>query len=176
MGKPRKRLAKNKNYNYDINRRKLWAKRKKMPTIECTEIAEAWDRRKSVLKNLTDMGLSYDPNKTLCIKKTKEFLGPKFKEDEMEVEEEARPSKEHVIKALEVEASKPAAKTNKLSEPDVQYCTYMIDKYGDDYKAMSRDPKNYYQDTPKQIKKKIYMFKNNTEQYEAYLQSKSEMG
>ena len=41
------------------------------------------------------------------------------------------------ITALEAEASIPAEKTNKLSEPDVLFCTYMLDKYGDDYKVRS---------------------------------------
>lgn len=35
------------------------------------EIAESWDRKKSVLKNLADMGISADPNKTIRIKTTK---------------------------------------------------------------------------------------------------------
>lgn len=39
---------------------------------------------------------------------------------------------------------------------------------------MSRDPKNHYQETTKQIKKKIIMFKNTPSQYEAYLKSKGE--
>lgn len=41
---------------------------------------------------------------------------------------------------------------------------------------MARDARNHYQETPKQIKKKINMFKNTPEQYEAYLQSKGNNG
>ena len=37
---------------------------------------------------------------------------------------------------------------------------------------MARDRKNYYQDTPKQIKKRIMTFKNIPTQYNAYLKSK----
>ncbi|WAR22551.1 NOP16-like protein [Mya arenaria] len=136
------------------------------------EIKECWDDKKSVLNNLADMGLSADPNKTLHIKSTKELITPM----EMDISEikkiNKKPVKESVVKALEQEANIPAAKTNKLSEPEVMYCTYMMDKYGDDYKAMARDPRNHYQETPKQIKKKINMFKNTGPQYAAYLKSK----
>ena len=42
------------------------------------------------------------------------------------------------------------------------------------FQAMARDPRNHYQDTPKQIKKKINHFKNSSKQYEVYLKSKGE--
>lgn len=38
---------------------------------------------------------------------------------------------------------------------------------------MARDRRNYFQDTPKQIKKKIRTFMNIPEQYNAYLASKA---
>ena len=39
---------------------------------------------------------------------------------------------------------------------------------------MARDKKNFYQDTPKQIKKKILAFQKIPELYNAYLQLKEE--
>lgn len=39
---------------------------------------------------------------------------------------------------------------------------------------MAKDPTNYYQSTPKQIKRKIAVFKSIPEQYEKYLKSKGE--
>ena len=39
---------------------------------------------------------------------------------------------------------------------------------------MARDDKNYYQDTPKQIRKKIMTFKSIPMQYKAYLKAKEE--
>ena len=39
---------------------------------------------------------------------------------------------------------------------------------------MARDDKNYYQDTPKQIRKKIMTFKSIPEQYKAYLKAKED--
>ncbi len=42
------------------------------------------------------------------------------------------------------------------------------------YQAMAKDDKNYYQDTPKQIRKKIQTFKSIPSQYNAYLKAKEE--
>ena len=42
------------------------------------------------------------------------------------------------------------------------------------FQAMARDPKNYYQDTPKQIKRKIALFKQMPEQYNKYLEDKKQ--
>ena len=39
---------------------------------------------------------------------------------------------------------------------------------------MAKDDKNYYQDTPKQIRKKIQTFKSIPSQYNAYLKAKEE--
>lgn len=175
MGKPTKRQSRKK-YNYGTDRRKQWKNSKKLPDIKCKEIKESWDKRKSVAKNLADMGLSANPNKTIHIKTAKELITPMDLDGTgKEVQQKAKPMKEHVVQMMEIDASRPAAKTNKLSEPDVLFCTYMLDKYGDDFKAMTRDPKNHYQETAKQIKKKINMFKNTASQYEAYLKSKGEI-
>ena len=35
----------------------------------------------------------------------------------------------------------------------------MMEKFGDDYKKMAKDYKNYYQDTPAQLRKRIGQFK-----------------
>jgi hypothetical protein len=48
----------------------------------------------------------------------------------------------------------------------------MLEKYNDDYKKMARDHKNYYQDTPAQIKRRINIFKTMKTQYEKYLNEK----
>jgi ubiquinone biosynthesis protein COQ9 len=40
--------------------------------------------------------------------------------------------------------------------------------------AMARDPKNYYQETWKQIRNKIKKFKNIPEQYDKYLESRKD--
>ncbi|KAJ8317256.1 hypothetical protein KUTeg_005160 [Tegillarca granosa] len=90
----------------------------------------------------------------------------------------------HLWVELEAEANVEQASTMRLSEPEVRYCIYMMEKHGDDFKvnnqkdvkhfsyAMARDSRNYYQDTPKQIKRKINKFKSIPDQYNAYLRSK----
>ena len=39
------------------------------------------------------------------------------------------------LTALEREASAPQPKRFRLSEPDVRYAVYMLEKYGEDYKV-----------------------------------------
>jgi len=168
MGKPKKQRR--KNFNYDKNRKKTWKKSKKMPSINCEAIQSAWDKRKSLKKNMEEMGLMADPNKVV------KHVQPQVNSLDGDQETTTTTAaKDYVMKAIEAEANIPAAKTNKLSELDVIFCTYLMDKHGEDYKAMARDRKNHYQETPKQIKKKINMFKNTPSQYEAYLKSKGEV-
>ena len=50
----------------------------------------------------------------------------------------------------------------------------MIEKFGDDYKKMAKDHKNYYQDTPAQLRKRIALFKQMKPHYENYLNDKKE--
>ena len=51
-------------------------------------------------------------------------------------------------------------------------CIYMIEKYGNDHKKMARDYKNYYQDTPAQLKKRIDIFKTMKIAYNKYISDK----
>ncbi|XP_060068250.1 uncharacterized protein LOC132548399 [Ylistrum balloti] len=174
MGKPTKQHRKRK-FNYDKNRRKEWLKSKKMPTIECKQVKNAWDSKRSVKENMLEMGLATDPNKTISIPKTKDSLVTSIpgSSKKTEMKEEAAPAvKQYVALELEAEANIPQRRRLRLSEPETRYCIYMMEKYGEDYKAMARDMRNYYQDTPKQIKSKIKAFKSIPEQYGEYLKSK----
>ncbi|XP_061171604.1 uncharacterized protein LOC133181079 [Saccostrea echinata] len=175
MGKLKKQ-RKGKKFNYDKNRRKEWKKSKKLPSIECAQIKKAWDPKKSMRRNLEEMGISADPNQTIKIPKTKDFLMDEENDQESEMREKKvhkKQPKEHVVQELEEEANVPLEKTLRLSSEETKYCIYMMEKYGEDYKAMARDRRNYYQDTPKQIKRKIKAFMNIPEQYNAYLATKA---
>jgi hypothetical protein len=48
----------------------------------------------------------------------------------------------------------------------------MIEKHGDDHVKMAKDHKNYYQDTPNQIKRRLNQFKNMKKVYDKYLLDK----
>ncbi|GCC26316.1 hypothetical protein chiPu_0004732, partial [Chiloscyllium punctatum] len=69
-------------------------------------------------------------------------------------------TKPYVINELEAEANIPEVKNNTLSKGIIDYARYMIENYKDNYEAMARDEINYYQDTPKQIKRKIECYKS----------------
>merc|ERR550519_2911647 len=56
----------------------------------------------------------------------------------------------------------------RFCREQVMWLSYMIDKHQDDYKAMARDKKNHFQETPKQIKGKILKFMNIPEQYAVF--------
>ena len=170
MGKPKK-IHRQPRFQYDRNRSREWKNSKKLPAIECKQIKKAWNSKKSIQQNMRLMGLSMDPNITLRIPTTKELLtGESSKENKKK-----KPMiQTNVVAELEEEANIPLAKTLQFSEPEVRYCVHMIEKYGEDYKAMAKDRRNYYQDTPKQIKRKITSFKSTPSQYSAYLKLKGE--
>ncbi|XP_030759744.1 nucleolar protein 16 [Sitophilus oryzae] len=162
-----------KTYKHNINRKRLRNKIEGVGNISCKEIKNAWDKKKSVQSNLEEMGLSYDPNKTIEIpkrkKQLKEALGAS-EGTEWKAEEIKQNSKNYVVKALESEAKAPREKRFQLPKGQVEWITYLLRKYGKDYKAMARDRKNYYQETWKQLRQKIRTFKKIPVQYNKYLQ------
>jgi hypothetical protein len=87
-------------------------------------------------------------------------------------DEISQPTKSYVATELQTDEKVPRVKNFRLPNNQVTYLTYLIDKYGEDYKAMAKDPKNYYQETWKQIRNKMKKFKNVPEQYGKYLESK----
>ncbi|XP_035522962.1 nucleolar protein 16 [Morone saxatilis] len=167
-----KKSGKRKNFDYSQDRKKLKKKfmKKDNPRIENTQIRNAWDDKKSMTRNLQEMGLAFDPNRTLPIKKQR-LLG---------VAREARETKApanivtkpYVINQLEEEAYRPEKDSKTLSSDLIEYAQYMIREHKDNFKEMARDEKNYYQDTPKQIKRKINEYKRcHPEHYNAFISS-----
>ncbi|XP_078087176.1 nucleolar protein 16 [Mustelus asterias] len=145
-----------KKFNYKSDRKKLKRKmmKKVAPRIECEQVRKAWNSKRTVAQNLADMGLAYDPNRAIPIKKNKQIKMETATKDEKRVI-----IKPYVIKELEAEASLPAVKNTTLSKEFIDYVQHMIENYKENYKAMARDERNYYQDTPKQIKQKIESYK-----------------
>lgn len=126
------------------------------------------------------MGLSFDPNKTIKIPKhiKKELKSSQVSNDHDEWEEESIDNepvtrKVYVAKVLEQDSKANRVKLFRLPKGQVEWITYLMDKYGSDYKAMVRDKKNYNQETWKQLRAKINRFKSIPEQYSKYLVQKS---
>ena len=133
------------------------------------EIKEAWDFDKTLKQNLSEMGLVYDTNETFKIPTTQQVMKPKGESTNTESDMEVERPKLAVVQALEEEANAPRERKFRLPQSQVDQVTCLMDKYGEDYKAMAQDPKNYYQETWKQIRAKIKKFKSIPEQYEEYL-------
>merc|ERR1712083_536790 len=77
-----------------------------------------------------------------------------------------------VLKQIESEANVEAKQTFRFTPTQVQFITYMMDRHGEDYSAMARDPKNHYQETANKIKGMIKKFINIPEQYAVYCKEK----
>ncbi|XP_028909244.1 nucleolar protein 16 [Ornithorhynchus anatinus] len=160
-------------FGYNVNRKRLnrAARRKTAPRIACSHIRHAWDHGKSVRQNLAEMGLAMDPNKAVPIRK-KQAQVTAMEVDGPVERRKALIRKPYVLNDLEAEASLPEKKGNTLSRDLIDYVRYMVENHGEDYKAMARDEKNYYQDTPKQIKSKINVYKRfYPEEFQAFVTS-----
>uniref|UniRef100_A0A8C8RX76 Nucleolar protein 16 n=1 Tax=Pelusios castaneus TaxID=367368 RepID=A0A8C8RX76_9SAUR len=116
------------------------------------------------------MGLAEDPNKAVPIRKRQLSVV----EMEVDGQEEGKSivRKPYVLNELEYEASLPEKKSETLSRDLIDYVQHMIRSHGENYKKMARDEKNYYQDTPKQIKRKINVYKRfYPEEFQAFMAS-----
>uniref|UniRef100_A0A8C1UUL9 Nucleolar protein 16 n=2 Tax=Cyprinus carpio TaxID=7962 RepID=A0A8C1UUL9_CYPCA len=154
MGKIKKSRNRSK-FNYNKNKKKLKKKirRKEKPHIDCPQIRKAWDEHKTVKQNLQDMGLSLGTKGMLPIKNKKA-------------------STKLQSLSMEVEASLRGESRTTCSTDMTEYVQYMVKEHNEDYKAMARDEKNYYQDTPKQIKRKVEFYKRcHPKEYAAFIAS-----
>merc|ERR1711962_1236280 len=76
--------------------------------------------------------------------------------------------KSQVISRLEDEAKFEAKQTFRFTPTQVQLITYMMDKHGEDWSAMARDPKNHYQETAAKLKGMVNKFVSIPEHYVVY--------
>jgi Ribosome biogenesis protein Nop16 len=58
---------------------------------------------------------------------------------------------------------------HRLPKGQVKWITYLLEKYGLNYIAMAKDSKNHYQETWKQLRKKVKTFMNIPEQSDKWL-------
>lgn len=140
-----------------------------------------WDKKKGLNRNMAKAGLSTDPNK--AVEQPRNVIYETMKEafDKAGKLPKRKPKKKKktsdgpkVIDLLE----KKAAETEKLK---IAYdcgldwrlfCAQMLDKYKSDFNAMARDYRNYYQETPRQIRKKIVLFVNHKVYFAEYCNSR----
>mmetsp|Transcript_1653 Transcript_1653/g.5874 ORF Transcript_1653/g.5874 Transcript_1653/m.5874 type:complete len:200 (+) Transcript_1653:38-637(+) len=129
-------LNKSRNHKPVTIRRKV--KKMRRLNYHDQQVAASWDLKRTLRQNYAAIGLRSDPNAW-------------NDEQDLEVPEDAPelvPPKEKPKRAP------------RLTHGEVTYFAALIDKYGDDYRKMSRDIKlNYYQHSKGQLKKKceIYM-------------------
>jgi len=178
-----RKLRKAQKFRYHVNRKRIAksqeSTRNDRIKVNNKVMKELWNPKESVRSNMTTMGVAFDANDILSNKSTKATFIEKAKSakspetpkivEKTKITENS--GKTEVIKRLEAQVSE--AENNKKSNfrftPDqVKWITYCLDKHGDDFKAMARDPKNIWQETPKQIRQKVLKFITIPEQFAVY--------
>lgn len=135
----------------------------------------AWEKSKSVETNFTEMGLSYDPNKSIKIPNSKSDIKVSLLSNTDEWQEEIIPSceevsqKAHIAEILEKDAKAPRERRFRLPKSQIEWLTYLMKKYKNNFKAMALDKKNYNQETWKQLRQKIKRFKSIPEQFNKFV-------
>lgn len=130
------------------------------------------------------MGLSLDANKTLSVPSAKQqrikfarIVNGFVEEDDEEIplmDDDA--PKKYVADALEADAKEFRPSKLRLPKNQVKLITSYLDKYGFDYKSMSKDKRNYNQETWKQLRAKIHKFMNIEDQWNQYVKSQNSKG
>jgi hypothetical protein len=190
MAKARKQ-KRNKKYNYNVNRKKKWLSMKKKRVIDCKEMRDEMVHGGGSLKSqMENMGLVYDVNKAFKLPSLRKQLVEKLKEGKTKgrrkkgkkseeqsttetTETKREPTKAHVAKAIEADATAPRVHA-KFKQPIglVKMATYFFGKYGEDYERMARDPKNYWQYTPGQLRRKLKVLRIMPKEYAEELRAK----
>merc|ERR1712209_145898 len=170
-----KKQRRRKKYDYARNRKRVRKQQEKTTKfnvkVDCEVIKEAWDNRISVKENLSKMGIVLNASDMMPVTGPKKKMVNKMKTlKNIAVDEsvENKVTKPDVLQKLTEEASVPAKQNFRFSSTQVKLITYMMDKHGSDYKAMSRDPKNHYQETPAKLRGMITKFISIPEHYAVY--------
>merc|ERR1711934_156466 len=157
-----KKLKKGKKFNYGRNRSRVRKQQEKTSKfnvalkVDCQAMKEVWDTRVSLKENMTKMGVAFDANNVVPKISSKMKMVKEMKKKKgMEVddnEKEGMMRKSEVIARLEDEAKFEAKQTFRFTPTQVQLISYMMDKHGEDWPAMVRDPKNHYQETAAKLR------------------------
>merc|ERR1712187_269352 len=170
-----KKLKKKKTFNYGRNRKRERKQQEKTTKfnvkVDCKAMKDVWDNRVTMKENMAAMGVALDANEVMPFAGIKKKLVNKLKrQNQVPIEEKSfvKVTKPDVITQLEDEANVEAKPTFRFTPTQVQLITYMIDKHGMDFKAMARDPKNHYQETPAKLKSMVTKFIRIPEHYAPY--------
>merc|ERR1712192_305402 len=173
-----KKLKKGKKFNYGRNRSRVRKQQEKTSKfnvalkVDCQAMKEVWDTRVSLKENMTNMGVAFDANNVVPkISSKQKMMGEMKKKKGLEVDENevdgVRRKTEGVAK-LENEAKFEAKQTFRFTPTQVHLITYMMDKHGEDWSAMARDPKNHYQETAAKLRGMVTKFISIPEHYAVY--------
>jgi hypothetical protein len=145
------------------------------------------DQRKTLTENINEMGLVFDVNKTMKIpnsradrvKVAKKLANGFVEEDKSDVEDEGEEEtsyekfpKQHVVDTLEKESKEFRESRFRLPKGQIKFVSYLIDKYGLNYKKMAKDIKNYDQETWRQLRAKCRKFMSITDHFSKYLEER----
>merc|ERR1711981_872170 len=168
-----------KTYDYARNRKRVRRKLEKTSKfnvkVGCKVVRDAWDHRVSVRENMSRMGIVLNASDVMPVSGTKKKLVNNMKklknvsvEEETEAVAESTITKPEVIAKLSEEANVPVKQNFRFTTSQVQLITHMMDKHGTDYKAMARDPRNHFQETPAKLRGMIRKFISIPEHYAPY--------
>lgn len=168
-----------KTYDYRRNRKRVRQNLEKTSKfnvkVGCKVVRDAWDHRVSVRENMSRMGIVLNASDVMPVPGTKKKLVNDMKklknvsvEEETEAVAESSIMKPEVIAKLSQEANVPVKQNFRFTTSQVQLITHMLDKHGSDYKAMARDPRNHFQETPAKLRGMIGKFISIPEHYAPY--------
>jgi len=170
-----KKQRKKKKFNYGRNKKRVRRQQEKTTkfnvNVDCKAMKDVWDNRATVRENMAAMGVALDANEVMPMSGTKKGLIEKMKKQKnipVNPQMKATVTKPEVISKLEAEANVPKKQTFRFTTTQVQLITHLMDKHGTDYTAMSRDPKNHYQETPAKLKGMVNKFISIPEHYAPY--------
>eukprot|EP00092_Neocalanus_flemingeri_P023560 GFUD01025548.1.p1 GENE.GFUD01025548.1~~GFUD01025548.1.p1 ORF type:complete len:223 (-),score=74.43 GFUD01025548.1:98-766(-) len=170
-----KKQRKKKTYNYGRNRSRVRKQQERTTKfnvkVDCKPMKDVWDNRISMKENMAAMGVALNANDVLPFAGTKKNLIEKMKKlNNVPILLKDKPvvTKPEVVDKLETEANVGSKQVFRFTTTQVQLITHMMDKHGMDFKAMSRDPKNHYQETPAKLKGMVTKFISIPEHYAPY--------
>ncbi|KAM7445479.1 hypothetical protein ABFA07_006079 [Porites harrisoni] len=153
-----------------VNTTKVGSKRKKKDKkvkVLNQTLRKNWDQKKTMKQNLQDLGLAFDANKAVPLPKQKVRSQQLEETEKMEIDKEPT----SVIKEFEQMAANEVKGERHISPGEAQFLWQLIQDHGTNYKAMSRDKRNYYQHTPKQLKRKCEAFLGSKQDFSGCLEN-----